>query len=509
MRTKPLSFLFITLIGIYLVTRVVNLTILPIFNDEAIYLNWSQTITEHPRQLFIPLSDGKQPLFMWLSALTSVKQQWLFPAADPLFFARSVSVFAGLISIIGMYLIARKLVNEKVGLVAAVLYIVTPIMLFYDRFAVPDDLLATTSIWSLLLAIWLVEKPTKRNALLLGLSIGLGMLTKSPAIFFVACLPLIAIIYAWKKDHWKHHLKMYAINFIIAIATAFILQSGMRVSSLYPVIAQRQPDFVFSLSRIFVHPLDPFVPRIFDVSNWLLAYLTWPIVLLALVGLAIGIKLRKRFVWVLLVWFLLPLLVEMEYAKAFTPRYFLFTLPPFIILATFGFYWLAERIRTSWALPALMLLLVPAILFDYDLLTAPERAPIPPIERSVYLESWSSGYGLKEIATTLKQVAKQKNVLVGTEGHFGALPDGLVVYTRKTSHIDIEGMGQDADIKTVPQPLEDWVNGDVNHRAYLVVNASRMLVQYPTNLQLIKMYPKPVGPNGQEVLLFYEVLPKD
>ena len=47
------------------VLRFVNLNSLPIFADEAIYVRWSQVMRAESSLRFLPLSDGKQPLFMW------------------------------------------------------------------------------------------------------------------------------------------------------------------------------------------------------------------------------------------------------------------------------------------------------------------------------------------------------------------------------------------------------------------------------------------------------------
>ncbi len=59
----------ILLVGILVlgfVLRIYHLTILPVFADEAIYIRWSQVMAADNTLRFLPLSDGKQPLFMWL-----------------------------------------------------------------------------------------------------------------------------------------------------------------------------------------------------------------------------------------------------------------------------------------------------------------------------------------------------------------------------------------------------------------------------------------------------------
>ena len=51
--------------GVYAVTRLYQLTLLPVFADEAIYIRWAQVMKAESTLRFLPLSDGKQPLFMW------------------------------------------------------------------------------------------------------------------------------------------------------------------------------------------------------------------------------------------------------------------------------------------------------------------------------------------------------------------------------------------------------------------------------------------------------------
>src|SRR3989304_9509570 len=91
----------------YLLTRLLNLKIIPIFTDEAIYLNWTQVALNDPAHRFISLEDGKQPLFIWFAAIL---QKFI---SDPLIASRLVSVFAGFGSIIGIYLLAKELFSEK------------------------------------------------------------------------------------------------------------------------------------------------------------------------------------------------------------------------------------------------------------------------------------------------------------------------------------------------------------------------------------------------------------
>ena len=48
------------------ILRLINLSSLPVFADEAIYVRWAQVMRENAVFRFLPLTDGKQPLYMWV-----------------------------------------------------------------------------------------------------------------------------------------------------------------------------------------------------------------------------------------------------------------------------------------------------------------------------------------------------------------------------------------------------------------------------------------------------------
>src|SRR5512133_1702383 len=76
--------------------RFFHLTIIPVFADEAIYIRWSEVMKAEGTLRFLPLSDGKQPLFMWLII------PFLKLFSDPLFAGRFVSIIAGLGTLLGV-----------------------------------------------------------------------------------------------------------------------------------------------------------------------------------------------------------------------------------------------------------------------------------------------------------------------------------------------------------------------------------------------------------------------
>ena len=84
---------------IYFAVRLPSLTYQPIFADEAIYIRWAQVMKAEPTLRFLPLSDGKTPLFMW-SMMPVFKI-----VADPLLAGRLLAVASGFGTLIGVFLL--------------------------------------------------------------------------------------------------------------------------------------------------------------------------------------------------------------------------------------------------------------------------------------------------------------------------------------------------------------------------------------------------------------------
>ncbi len=499
---------------IFFFLRLINLTILPVFADEAIYIRWSQVMKAEPTLRFLPLSDGKQPLFMWIlmGILALIK--------DPLAAGRFLSVMAGLGSLIGIFLLTLALFKDKkTALIAALFYAVVPFFVFFDRMALVDSLLAMLGIWVFYFGILLIRHLRLDLAMITGMILGAALITKSPALFFAILLPTVFLFHPFpvkrlkKLAKWRHLGQAVSLWGVVYVF-AFGIYNLLRLGSNFQMIALRNKDYVFSFKDILTHPLDPLKPHLFDLIRWLPNLLTWPILILALAALAW--MWLKRANWQQATWLFListlPLFVQAVFAKVFTPRYILFTVWPLIILAAYFYVAVIEKLAVSfqkklqsslavsWLL--ILLIIIPSLYYNYLLLTQPEKAPLPRRMRSGYLEEWSAGQGIKEIADLVKERAKEKNVLVGTEGFFGTLPDGLQIYLEKVPGVTVIGVGY--PIVNVPSSL---INSLVDNDVYLVVNQSRLQISpKASGLELIQAYPKAVDPKGiEDKLLFFEV----
>lgn len=518
------------ILGLFFFIRLANLTLLPIFVDEAIYIRWSQVMRVESTLRFLPLSDGKQPLFMWLTI------PFLKIFSDPLFAGRFLSVLSGLGSLAGLFLISYQLFKDKkIALVASLLYAVIPFLVFFDRMALVDSMLAMFGIWTAYLGILLVRWLRLDLAMITGMILGVALITKSPAIFFALLLPAAILIADWfNLREWRkiipRVLKLIGLWGVVYLF-AFFIYNLLRLGPNFNMIGIRNKDYIFSVREIFSHPLDPLRPHLTDLAVWLPNLLTWPILLSAIVGwIWLWWRQEKRREAIFLCLMItVPLLIQSIFARVFTPRYILFTIWPLLIfaayclvsalrlLATTGLSTACLSVRPclpagrrgkvtvdrQWLVVGLLgVILLPAVWYNFHLLYKLERAPLPRKMRSGYLEEWTAGQGIKETAEFIKGRTSRGSVLVGTEGAFGTLPDGLQVYLEGMANVIVIGVGY-----PITGVHESLINSLADNDVYLVVNQSRLQIPFEAyGLKLVEEFPKAINPKGeQDKLLLFAV----
>lgn len=502
-RLEIIALLALTVV--YLAFRLPHLTLQPIFADEAIYIRWAQVIRAEQTLRFLPLSDGKTPLFMWfmIPLFKLIK--------DPLLAGRMLSVISGFFTLLGVFFLSKKVFNGRTAFWAGLLYAITPYTVFFDRMALVDSMLAAFTIWSVYFAVWLVKNMRLDLAMILGYLMGGAMLTKTPGMFNLLLLPLTII--GFKRDKLKtgkYALVRLIVLWGVAIGIALVMYNVLRLGPNFHMLSARNADYIFSPAELIGRPLDPFIPHFHDVSDWFPKLFTWPILVSVILGIIyIGYGLWKQFFQgryllrtVVLLWAVLPLLVNMVFLRTFTARYLLTSIPLLLVIAGFGVTKLLPPLAYVKKLPlalVLIVLLPLPLYFNYQLLNYPDKAPLPKAERKGYFEEWTAGYGLPDIAKFLQEKSKARRVVVGTEGAFGTLPDGLQIYLDKSNVSFVTGKA------TISAELRTAAKGNLT---YFVGNKNRLGGSI-SNVILIKEYlkAKPKDNNPQDAILLYQVLP--
>lgn len=491
-------------IGLFLFFRLSAITNLPVFADEAIYIRWAQVMRAESTLRFLPLSDGKQPLYMWMLI------PFLKFILDPLIAGRLLSVSSGLGTIIGIGTLSWYLFrSKKVVLITTLLWAVSPYSVFFDKMALVDSLLTFFGVWIFYFAVLTVEKIKLDFAMITGFFLGGALLTKSPALFFSILLPTTFLLSGYLKSSKKKNLKILRL-ILIFIPTLFIgygIYNILRLGPNFHMIKIRNYDYVFPLSHLWLNPKDPFIFLVPKFLDWIWRMGPFSVLILGLLGFVVNLKKNFNKVAVLLLWFIFPVLVQTMFAKVFTARYIYFCLP-FLFLMAGSVFLVKNKTIEILSLILLVLGLGISLRFNYFLLTDISKANLPRSERSGYLEEWSAGQGIKEVADYIEKLYLEdpKKIVVGTEGYFGTLPDGLQAYLNKYPEIVVIGIGLNFD-EISSSLMESHAYGNPT---FLVANNSRFRSDpLVFGLNIINEYPKTTKPNSTyESLLLLEITDK-
>jgi len=475
-------------------TRLTNLTKLPIFTDEAIYIRWSQIGAQDANWRFISLTDGKQPMFTWVTMVLL-----RLAPEDPLFAGRLTSVLAGLGSMIGLWFLSYELFkSRKVSAAVVFLYIISPFTLWYDRMAIYDSMVAMFSIWNLYLAVLLVRNIRLDIALLFGMTLGLGMLNKSSGFLSLYLLPLTLFLFDWTSPKRFSRLIKWFGLVVIATVISQLFYSVLRLSPFFYIVGQKDNVFIFSPREWLAQPFRFFAGNLRGMSDWVRGYMTLPLFIAAFIPLFFRWpKWKERLL--LYGWGIAPLVLLANFGKVLYPRFILFmTIPLFILAAESSVYILGKIKKPIVWLVVALVLVIPSIYTSYMIIRDPLNAPLPISDRSQYIDDWPSGWGVPEITSYLRAQAIQGKIAVYTEGTFGLFPYALEISLVKNPNIHIVG------IWPLPKEFPSEILESAKHvPTYFVSNQSQDISSaWP--LELIGKYQK--GKRVDRFMRFFKVV---
>jgi len=427
---------FIALTFLYFSSRLINLTLIPIFTDEAIYIRWAQIALQDPVHRFISLEDGKQPLFIWLM-LPALK--WI---TDPLVAGRLVSVFSGGLTLTGLIAVSWKLFGEKVSWITGFLYIISPFFLLYDRLALYDSLTTALMVWAVFLTVLMAESLRFDIALLLGMVIGAGFLTKSSAQFALILLPTTLLLFDWKvKERGKRLMKLFGLGIVVTLLSKGI-ELILRLAPLSHMIGLKNHAFIVTNQEFIAHPFERLAGNMGGLWSWIQSYVTYPLMGLFIIGIIYGLKKYRSKTAFLSLWFLVPFLALASFGKVLYPRYLLFMIAPLLPIIALGIskisQWVSCRHLFICLFVYLSILLYP-LYFSYTIIFNPLNSPLPKVDRFQFLDDWPSGYGINEVVDFIKLKAKDDKIFVGTEGTFGLTPAALNIYLKDNKNVEVKG----------------------------------------------------------------------
>lgn len=305
--TSRLRLLIVVLI-VLMIVRLVGLhfSVVDLFYDESQYWSWAQD----PALGYF----SKPPLLAWL--LTGVHHacgdsEWCTRAPGPVIYTATAFV---------VYSIGRQLYGEQTGFWAGLLTAFTPGIVFSSRIISTD--IPLLFFWSvaLLAYVKILLQPHKGWGIVLGLAMGLGLLSKYAMIYFVPGMLLAALLSARARGVLRHP----AIWLALPIAVIVVL-----------------PNVAWNVANSFATfrhtgglvAGEPFRPSLLRALEFLASQfaVAGPVIFAIMLALIVRPKSRS--------------LLEQDRLMA------AFFIPPIVAVAAFAVY---SRAYANWASPAVV-----------------------------------------------------------------------------------------------------------------------------------------------------------
>lgn len=386
------------LLILYFIIHFSNLTLLPAYNDESIYLDWGWTETHMPGHLYDSLMDSKQPLMMWLFGFVAN----FF--ADPLFAGRLVSVIFGSVTLLGIFKIAKRLYGNNTAIIAGLLYCMIPLFVFYNRQALMESAIACIGIWSFSVLLDLLEKPGINNALKLGILAGTGFFIKtSSLVFLMAAMTIILWQIVSKKN-----IELIKPLFI-SLATFFCIDILLFINPVFWQTFPSNSRYTLTLPEYFSLPLITWVDHVLSSLDIAFFFLTPLILLFGIAGIVLMIKHKIKQRYVFCAYFLLTLLIEIITVRSQNQRYMAPFLPFLVITAGYVFskLWQGDIFKksiviASFALPLFSTLFLISNPDGYIM----QLSQLSRYSNKDYVRGQMSGYGIPQVMRYIQDHAQ-------------------------------------------------------------------------------------------------------
>lgn len=481
--------------ALFLLSRLFKLDSFPIFSDEGIYIHWAKVAWKDASWRFISLTDGRQPLQTW-GTIPFLK---LFES-NALLAGRLFAVTGGTIAFAGIATLAGYLFNtKKAALIAALLYMISPYFLFYDRLAIVDSTVTAGIIWILFLSIVLARTRRIDIAFLLGGVMGLTMLGKSSVRLYIgaAFLAFIYIVihdtklpsivesvrsFFTNAEGRARNVLNFTLLYGLSVAIALIMYNVQRLSPFFHYVSEKNTTFVLTGKELLANPFALLPSNLWRIPYYISSELGYVIFALSLVGLFLLFKKkRSTFYFVtgilLLVYFILG-----SVARVLYPRYLQAMGAILVIPATYAIIQIKEQKKTL----LIMLAVVASLLYyDYTIVLNPARIPFPEVDRGQYLEGWPAGWGTKEIVEMARHESKTRPVILLAEGSFGMVGDVLDTHMKPGDTIQVKSYW--------PLTYDSLVENSAETKTKSVYAVFAHRSEFPSDwpIKLVKKYDKP------------------
>lgn len=475
---KKHCLILLAILIVYFLLTLFRLIKLPVFADEAIYIRWTQLIIDDWRRyLFFPMNDGKTPLQMWLM----IPFQFIF--TNPLFAGRFLSVLIGAGNVLIIGLISKEFSKDSkqeklVQYLAMLMTILSPFTFFHHRMALTDALLFFNLNLSFYFGLKFLKNIKVKYLFLLSLSFFLALFSKLSALLFI---PSLFVLFFYSKKFDVKRLGKNILALAFAVGLGFLLFYSFKHLAVFPQIFSRGGDFLHPLSSLFkVEIINTTFNNLKFFIEQYLQYFAFGLLCLAFVFFNKNHRKEQLLLLISFLAFILPLACM---GKIIYPRYLLPASLFLIISAALNLTYLFTQKKLIYRILGGLLtisILIQSFRFIIPSYFFIDNIPFSRADRVQYLEEWSSGQGIYELSQLMLESKEKQSLAVATEGYFGTLPDGILMYLhqKNLNNLLVEGIGQ--PISAIP---ENFVEKSRDYKnVWLLVNSHRL------NIDLDKRY---------------------
>jgi len=484
--------------GLFVLTRVLTLTAFPIFNDEAIYLQYSQRIHENwAKNKFISMNgeftDWKPPLQYWLTAPFI---EW---GNDPLVVGRIVAVLASVAGFFAIYLFAKELFSEREGVVAAALYAMCPPVLLHNaQFTAETFLFSTAPLvycallkairWNKRDWIWAIVAAFFGTALLLFKQSGFSLLIIS------IVLPLARFPQGQGGPSKAAKQMFWNVGMVLAVIGASFLAAKLILPSEFNATRDEfNRRWVMSFSELVALPLAIWRANLNLVGDYIGSSYSWAVPLLFCIFTWHAVRRKNLAELALALMGLVGGGAVMFLLRGFNE--YLFNTAVIAVLLPLLARTIVFACEFPWGgretLLRRAILVVAGLALIYwvyqDTLMA--VSPGKYFERSTqwaagnYLKSWSTGFGVKEIVNMLEK--EKRPGIVFADSQWGNPRTALEVYRKKRfPNLRVAGITREFLDRNETRKLKEFVTrlGPV-HFAIYSADTSERRRQWQTNVE--------------------------
>lgn len=405
---------------LFVASRIINLLKLPIFNDEATYINWSWKMI-YERQLFYSLLHAKPPLTMWLIGISR------YVMNNPLLAGRTVSIIASLFTFLGIYKIGIEYFDKKFTSISLLIYSLIPIFTFFDRQALMEAMLTTIGVWTLYYSLGIIYKNLQIDYLKLGFLSGIGYLIKTNAMVYSIEAFIGILIVNYINNDLK---KLKSINFILSLLISLIIMSPILLNKYFWLTLGQNEKYVFSLKELLSLPFQSWGTNILNYLSILLLYFGPLLIIISVAGIYLLYK-KERSVFILITVFITfglfftVFMDRLTITRHSSPYLLVLIFPISFYLKEVKNAKLGALLFVSLLQPAVLtLLLIFRPLLYFDLLDKYSKVS----QKHDYVTNWSSGYGVNETVSYLKNISQGKPTILAVRVDAGIPEDAVFTY---------------------------------------------------------------------------------